>query len=76
MEKTVKRILRSSDVELKGQIRLDAMTQQNQTVRQNTTASSPAAKIIENAPDFAIIELTCSCGMKTQIKCQYTAQGG
>ncbi|MFA5552973.1 MAG: hypothetical protein WCZ89_06410 [Phycisphaerae bacterium] len=80
MEKTVKRIIRSSDVELKGQIRLDTLSQagsgNNANRPQNTDMMPASAKIVENNTEYAVIELTCSCGQKTQIKCQYAAQNG
>lgn len=80
MEKTVKRIIRSSDVELKGHIRLDTLSQgigDNNTNRPQNTGVTPVnAKIIENNAEYAVIEVICSCGQKTQIKCQYAAQNG
>jgi len=29
--------------------------------------------IVENQPEFAVIEITCSCGTKTYIRCEYAA---
>jgi hypothetical protein len=74
MEKTVKRILRSSDVEFKGYIHLDnPAPAHNVNRQQNINVSDAGVRILENSSDFALIEVTCSCGLKTQIKCQYAS---
>jgi hypothetical protein len=72
MENTIGHILKSNDVKLEGQFRLDAG--QNPTGSPNKTniTSAPAqARIVENHPEFAVIEVICGCGAKTHIKCQY-----
>jgi len=32
----------------------------------------PRAEIIQKEPGFAIIEVTCGCGQKIQLRCDYT----
>jgi hypothetical protein len=32
---------------------------------------APQARIVENHPKFADIEITCSCGTKTYVRCEY-----
>ncbi|MHC4748205.1 MAG: hypothetical protein ACYS18_12960, partial [Planctomycetota bacterium] len=37
----------------------------------STTSVQPQARILESRPDFAVIEITCSCGKKTNLRCEY-----
>lgn len=75
MERTVKRILRSDDVELQGQVQLNVSAPGHNPVRQQSAPlSSPSVRILENTSDFAVVELTCSCGLRTQVKCQYAPE--
>jgi hypothetical protein len=75
MEQTAKRILRSNDVELQGQVQLNVSTPgYNPVKQQSVSLSPPSVRILENTPEFAIVELTCSCGLRTQVKCQYVPE--
>ena len=69
------RILKKDDVKLDGQFQLD-LEQDNfespEQVRTVTAVCEPHAQIIENQPDFAVIEVTCSCGAKVCLKCEYS----
>ena len=72
MGKTVGRILRGDDIKVEGTFQLGVM--------QSGVGSPPAAVVhsvepgafvIETNPEFTIIEVTCSCGTKTSVKCEY-----
>jgi len=72
MEKTTGRILKGGDVKLEGTFCLDAGQPAPASAKERNTASVPVqARIVENQPQFAIIEIICSCGTKTHIKCEY-----
>jgi len=73
MTETTARILRQDDVSIKGRFHL-ALNRGPATEPggQNNTQVTPAVRLVENNHEFAVIELTCSCGRKTQIKCRYT----
>ena len=76
MTRTSPKILKATDVELQGRFQLSAPqpgTAAATAAKPMTT--QPAANIIENTTDFAVIELTCSCGQKTQIRCEYATPG-
>lgn len=69
---TAGRILRGKNVKLAGSIRLDV----NQTMPcaagdKHRIVASPQVRIVENHPEYAIIELTCGCGAKTSVRCDY-----
>ena len=65
-------ILNSSEVELEGQFRLDIdSTAKGLTGRKSTAVVAAQAHIVESHPQFVVIEITCSCGTKTSLKCEY-----
>jgi hypothetical protein len=68
------RIIKGSDIKLEGTFRLDA----NQPQQSAPSPQRPAAgavpvqaRILESQPQYAIIEVTCSCGTKTQVRCEF-----
>ncbi|MHC4395244.1 MAG: hypothetical protein ACYS1A_06275 [Planctomycetota bacterium] len=74
MNKVQGRILKSNDVELQGRLQLDmAQTGTNPTQGGNSPAVAPQVRIVEKHSEFAVIEITCSCGIKTHLKCEYAA---
>ncbi len=73
MSKTAGRILKRDDVKLEGRFHLDAgQSAPLASEQQNKADTAPETRIVENHPEFAVVEVTCSCGTKTQIKCEYT----
>lgn len=76
MSKITGRILKSDEVKLEGQFRLDLAQVQSQKggpKGQSPSLKAPQVRIVENHPEFADIEITCSCGIKTHLKCEYAA---
>ncbi len=72
MESAAGRILKADHVELEGRFHLDvAQPQPDQAKTKNVTLAAPQVCIVENQPKFAIIEITCSCGTKTCLRCEY-----
>jgi len=69
MEKTTGRILKGSDVKFEGSVQLN--TAQPKPSAQGVTSAAPQARMIQNNPEFALIEVTCPCGIKTSLKCEY-----
>jgi hypothetical protein len=75
MVKTIGRILKGRDVTLQGSLRLDVESlQMSPTTKTGAPAGTPHARIISTDPQFVIIELVCSCGAKTHLKCNYDNQ--
>ncbi len=75
MVKTIGRILKARDVKLEGSLQLDvepAATSSN--LKGGSSAVTPHAKIVRTEPQFVVIELVCSCGTKTHLKCTYDNQ--
>jgi len=72
MGKTTGHILKADNVKLEGQLYLDlANAQEKLSKEKNTAMSSPQVHIVQNQQEFAVIEVVCSCGKKTYLKCEY-----
>lgn len=73
MRKAAGRILKNRNVKIQGRFRLDAgQTPQSSGRKETGAASSPhQVRIVEKHPDFAVVEVTCPCGKKTDIRCEY-----
>ncbi len=72
MVRTAGRILKSNDVNFEGQFHLDPTKAGSNLPKQQVAASSaPQVHILENHPQYAIIEVTCGCGTKMSLKCEY-----
>lgn len=72
MAKAAGYILKASEVKLEGSLCLDVT--QNGAGRPRpagTALVTPQALIAENHPEFAVIEITCSCGTKLLLRCEY-----
>ncbi len=72
--KTAGHILKGEEVKLEGQFHLDVAQggPPIQGPKQNRTIlSAPKVRIVQNHPEFAVLEITCSCGLKTNVKCEY-----
>jgi hypothetical protein len=72
MTKTVGNILKSSNVKIEGRFHLnvDPGAHPAPPLRKNPNLP-PQVRIVEKHPEFAVLELTCSCGNKSYIRCEY-----
>jgi len=70
MGKAVGRIIRGDDAKLEGRYHLD-VGHVGLAKRKNVASATPQAHIVENHPEFAVIEMACCCGTKTHLKCEY-----
>ena len=74
MEKQVGRVLKANNVRMQGSYRLDVDQNGRNSVdtdKINTLGGTSQVRIIEKNETFAVIEITCSCGKKTQVKCEF-----
>jgi hypothetical protein len=72
MMQTTNRILKSNDVEVEGQCHLDLghpVSSAQHT--KNAVTGTAKARILDNNNEYAVIELICSCGRKTIVRCEY-----
>ena len=71
--KSATRVLKADEVEVSGIYSLA-------TGRSSCLASpdaagvqdSPQARIVEQHPQYAVLEITCACGQTLQVKCDYS----
>ena len=72
MEKTAGCVLKADNVKMQGQFRLDIgqPVSRPAPVSRPVTAA-PQACIVEKGEDFAVMEITCGCGTKMQVRCEY-----
>jgi hypothetical protein len=69
-----KHILKGNNVKLEGRFHLDAgEVAPGPAKEKNGASATPQVSIVENQPEFAVIEVTCSCGTKTYVRCEYNA---
>ncbi len=74
MIKTAGHILKDSEVNLEGRLHLDLLQDRTgPATKQNIPLASPQVVIVEKQPEFTVIEVTCSCGSKLQLKCEYAS---
>jgi hypothetical protein len=72
MVRTLGRILKAEDVRLEGSMQLEVEPVGTPPPRRNNIGSvTPQAQIVQQENEFVVVELTCSCGAKTHVKCIY-----
>ncbi|MGE5297113.1 MAG: hypothetical protein ACM3VT_20000 [Solirubrobacterales bacterium] len=74
MARTMRRILKAAEVVSEAPLRLSldpAAATSCDASRSGTGASN--VRIVQNHPEYAVIEVTCACGKITLIRCDYGA---
>jgi len=74
MSRTSGRIIKSEDIELEGQYLLDIAQLKctaGEGKKQNAALVTPQVRILETHPEYAVMEVTCSCGTKMSLRCDY-----
>ena len=76
MGQTAGQILKSDDVKLEGRFQLDtAQAGLSRPQQAGAVLAAPQARIVENHPEYAVIEITCSCGTRMCLRCEYVNAG-
>ncbi|MCF7972272.1 MAG: hypothetical protein K9N55_00495 [Phycisphaerae bacterium] len=67
------RVLKADEVEVSGTYSL-ATGLSTRPGQQDTTEvlGTPQARIMEQHPQYAVLEITCACGHTMQVKCDYS----
>jgi len=66
------KILKSSDVEVEGRLHLDfGHPAHPAQASKNTAGQAAKVRMLENQLQYAVMEITCPCGRKTVIRCDY-----
>jgi hypothetical protein len=77
MPKLIRRVLKASEVQSQGSFRLELEPKAAPQAGGSPHAPVPARiRIAENHPQFALVEVTCSCGKTTFVRCEYAESEG
>jgi hypothetical protein len=73
MHKPMRHVLKANEVQPAGPMQLSLDPGAAPQVGTAPTTTAPArVRIAENHPEYALIEVTCSCGKITYVRCDYT----
>jgi hypothetical protein len=73
MMQTTNRVLKSDEVEIDGRCHLDiGRSVSSAQLGKNNNCAAAKARIFDNTNEYAMIELICSCGKKTLVRCEYS----
>jgi len=68
----MRHVLKANEVQFADPLRLPLDPTAPLETSVPTPASGPAhIRIVENHPKYALVEVTCSCGTTTQVRCDY-----
>lgn len=74
MRNTSSRILKGSDVKVEGKFTLDVVQVESDSSKTTATALvEPQVRIVKSESEFSVIEITCSCGEKINLRCDYAS---
>lgn len=72
MQKPMRHVLKANEVQSAGPMQLSLDPSRVPQARPAPGASAPARiRIAENHPEYALVEVTCSCGKITLVRCDY-----
>ena len=75
MLKTQGHIIKSGDIEIQGSIQLGLTgpsVSRSTAGRQAEVSANHQVTILENTAQFAVLEITCGCGEKIRVRCEYS----
>lgn len=76
MPKTMRHVLKASEVQLAGPLQLSLDPGATPQADGSPAAAPARIRIAENHPEYALVEVTCSCGKTSYVRCDYApAQG-
>ena len=68
----MRHVLKANEVQFAGPLRLPLdPTAPLETGRPALTSEPAHIRITENHPEYALVEVTCSCGKTTLVRCDY-----
>jgi hypothetical protein len=74
MPETMPHVLKANSVQLADPLQLSLSPEAAPKAKPSCSASQPAQiRIAENHPEYAVLEVTCSCGQTTYVRCEYAA---
>lgn len=72
--KTIRRVLKANEVRFEGSFHLGLKPGASAPSDKGSGGSvTPRIRITENHPDYAVVEVICSCGKTTYVRCDYNS---
>ena len=71
MQKRTTHVLKSNEVEYGGSVELTVPGAGTTRPPIPPASAIQQAQIVENAEQYALVEVVCSCGAKTYVRCEY-----
>jgi len=74
MDEKTQRVIPADNVKIDGQVRLglNAAADRSKTAAASSpNLNAPGAFIVEKNPQFLVVEVTCTCGKKTYLRCEF-----
>jgi hypothetical protein len=72
MRRKVIRVLKKDKVKVGGSVQLESVAGGVESSSGPAGSAAQQARIVESNNEYAIIEITCSCGQKTHVQCNYS----
>ena len=76
MPKLTRRVLKASQVHWQGSFRLDLHPKAAPTAGAPSGAAPTRIRSAENHLEYALVEVACSCGKTTLVRCEYARPDG
>lgn len=74
--KTMRRILKADEVALEEPLQLSiAPAAACCGHKPGAASAAPSARVAQSHAEYAVIEVTCPCGQRTYIRCDYATAG-
>jgi hypothetical protein len=74
MDEKTQRVIKADNVKIDGQVLLglnSATGSPKSAAASSPDLNAPGAFIVEKNPQFMIVEITCTCGKKTYLRCEF-----
>jgi len=71
MQSRTAHVLKSGEVECGGSVKLTGAAAETTGPASHPASAIQQAQIVENTEQYALIEVVCSCGAKTYVRCEY-----
>ncbi len=73
MNKTMRHILKADEVIFDDPLPLDLEPTQCHGGPPRGASTGPSVRIVQSRAEYAVLEVTCTCGQRIQIRCDYQA---
>jgi hypothetical protein len=74
MDERTQRVIPADNVKIDGQVQLglnNAAGLPKSAAASSSDPNAPGAFIVEKNSEFMIVEVTCTCGKKTYLRCEF-----